>query len=128
MARAYTIATVALALEAPTKWIDNVLSHFSLPGVEQGTQGVPRRITATGVLQLSVVRSLVESLDLPIKSAVRAAATLVSGGELQLGENLVLALGSDREAARMESRLEFAVEAAPLPKRGRPVTKTKRGV
>ena len=51
MARAYTVGTAALALDVPTKWLDNVLSHHSVPGVVQERQGVSRKVSLEGVLR-----------------------------------------------------------------------------
>jgi hypothetical protein len=45
MARVYTIATAALALNISTKWLDNILSHNKILGVRQNRQGVARRFS-----------------------------------------------------------------------------------
>lgn len=127
MARGYTVATVALALGAPAKWVDNVLSHFVFSSVRQGTQGVARRIGAAGVLELAVVRGLVDNLRIPMEPAVLLARNLILNGEVRAGPDLTLRLDRDRLWSSLERQLEFAIEAAPLPKRGRPRGKTKRG-
>lgn len=127
MGRAYTVATVALALNSTPKWVDNVLSHFTISGVRQGKQGVARRISTRGVLELALVQQLSESLRIPIEIAAAGARALVDEGELTIGASLSLRLETDRELATLESRLEYAVEAAPLPRRGRPPGKAKRG-
>ena len=58
MARAYTIATAALTLGIPPKWLDNILSHIKIPGVRQEKQGVARHITIDGLLILSITALL----------------------------------------------------------------------
>ncbi len=127
MARGYTIATAALAIGAPVKWVDNVLSHFAILGVAQSRQGVARRISADAILRLRVISALSELLGVPVEIAVDAAEKLIEEGRWDAGRELSLIL--DRWAARadLETRLEFAVEAAPLPRRGRPPGKAKRG-
>ena len=73
MPRAYTVATAALVLGVPIKWLDNVLSHFSLQGIVQERQGVARRITIEGMLQLYLVHSLSSELGTTIFVATQVA-------------------------------------------------------
>lgn len=127
MARAYTVATVALALRVNTKWVDNVLSHFTISGVRQSRQGVARKISPEGILELALALRLSESLGIPIEMAVAGARVLAQAGELEVGGGLLLALSRDSAWSELESRLEYAVEAAPVPRRGRPPGKAKRG-
>ena len=127
MARAYTVATAALALDTSPKWVDNLLSHHKVPGVVQERQGIPRRLEFRGLLNLSVILLLTGELGITIGIAVEiaeqvaaGAGTLVTPGGIRIG----LDLGALR--ARLLSRLEQAVEIAPLPRRGRP-PKNKTG-
>ena len=78
MARAYTIATAALTLEIPAKWLDNTLSHIKIPGVRQGKQGVARRITIDGLLILSIAALLIDELGLSLSRAARMAEKLAT--------------------------------------------------
>jgi hypothetical protein len=127
MARAYTIATAALALEMPTKWLDNTLSHIKIPGVRQEKQGVARRITIDGLLVLSIAALLINELGLSLSRAARMAETLASNNGLYTSPGGV-AIQLDLEGLRFKllERLEHAVEVAPIPKRGRP-PKNKTG-
>ncbi len=127
MARGYTVATAALAVGAPVKWVDNVLSHFSIGGVAQSRQGIARRISAEAMFRLRVIRSLSELLGLPMELAVAGAEELVQKGFWEVGRGLVVSLSREEALSDLESRLEYAVEAAPLPRRGRPPGKAKRG-
>lgn len=125
MARAYTIATAALALGVPVKWVDNVISHFRISGVEQQHQGIARRLSVDSILILSLISMLGEDLDVPIARARDIAQLLIAGGGRITwpdGIQLSLELASIRE--QLLERLASAVEVAPLPRRGRPPTNT----
>ena len=127
MARAYTIATAALTLEIPVKWLDNTLSHIKIPGVRQEKQGVARRITIEGLLVLSIAALLINELGLSLSQAARMAETLASNNGVYASPGGV-GIQLDLEGLRFKllERLEHAVEVAPIPKRGRP-PKNKTG-
>jgi hypothetical protein len=127
MARAYTIATAALTLEIPVKWLDNTLSHIKIPGVRQEKQGVARRITIEGLLVLSIAALLINELGLSLSRAARMAETLASNNGVYASPGGV-GIQLDLEGLRFKllKRLEHAVEVAPIPKRGRP-PKNKTG-
>lgn len=127
MARAYTVATIGVALSVDPKWVDNVLSHFAISGVFSARQGVARKISATGVLELSLIHKLSETLHVPIETAVGGARILAEQGSLEMGGGLSLHLDRNQQLADLEARLEYAVESTPVPRRGRPPGKTKRG-
>ena len=126
MPRAYTVATAALVLGVPIKWLDNLLSHFSLQGIVQERQGVARRITIEGMLQLYLVHSLSSELGTTIVVATQVAQKLAADGLVELSNGITIR--ADRETLRAElvDRLEHAVEVAPVPRRGRP-PKNKTG-
>ena len=128
MARAYTIATAALALGTTAKWLDNVLSHNRVTGVAQDRQGVSRRLTVEGLLVLALTALLIQELGLPTSKAIGVAQDLASNQGRYIarqGLNLELDLLSFR--AQLLERLESAVEIAPIPTRGRhPTNKTGR--
>jgi hypothetical protein len=127
MARAYTIATAALTLEMPAKWLDNTLSHIKIPGVRQEKQGVARRITIDGLLVLSIAALLINELGLSLSRAARMAETLASNKGLYTSPGGVgIQLDLDGLRFKLLERLEHAVEVAPIPKRGRP-PKNKTG-
>ena len=127
MARGYTVATVALTLKTSAKWVDNVLSHHAIPGVTQSRQGIARKVTAEGVFQLAVIHRLTESLRMPIPLALEGARVLSQFDEWEVGSGLSFQLDRILAGELLQQRLDAAVEAAPLPRRGRPPGKAKRG-
>ena len=127
MARAYTIATAAVALRTPIKWLDNVLSHYQVCGVMQKHQGVSRRFTVEGLVVLALAVLLIQELGLTTPRAIAVAEDFARNQgrfAASRGLNLVLDISSFR--AELLERLESAVEIAPVPRRGRP-PKTKTG-
>jgi len=127
MARAYTIATAALTLGIPAKWLDNTLSHIKIPGVRQEKQGVARRITIEGLLILSIAALLIDQLGLSLSRAVKIAETLAANSGLYASPGGVgVRLDIDGLRSKLLERLEHAVEVTPIPKRGRP-PKNKTG-
>jgi len=121
MARAYTVGAVALALDVTAKWIDNVLSHHTVRGVAQERQGVSRKVTLEGLLQLALAIILIEDLEIATSSALSLANTLTdSGGSLKTPAGISIDLDLAAIRARLETRLAQAVEIAPVPRRGRP--------
>ena len=121
MARAYTVATAALAIGTSIKWLDNVLSHNRVSGVAQERQGISRRLTVEGLLVLALAVLLIQELALPTPKAIVLAEDLAKNEGrymAQQGLNLTLDLSSFR--IRLLENLENAVEIAPVPKRGRP--------
>jgi hypothetical protein len=127
MARAYTIATTALTLDVPAKWLDNTLSHLSVRGVQQERQGVARRISIDGMLILGIAALLIDELSMPLAAAIEMAEGLArNSGEYTTGEGVGIRLDLEGLRLRLLARLENAVEIAPLPKRGRP-PKSKTG-
>ena len=127
MARAYTIATAALTLEMPAKWLDNTLSHIKIRGVRQEKQGVARHITIDGLLILSITALLIVELGISLSRAARMAETLANNNGLYTSPGGVgIQLDLEALGSKLLERLEHAVEVAPIPKRGRP-PKNKTG-
>jgi hypothetical protein len=125
VARAYTIATAALALGIGDKWLDNTLSHFKIQGVRRKRQGVARQLTVDSLLVLSVAITLGEQLHIPLGTSIDIAHQLVAGGgRHQTGGALDLHIDLEVLRARLFERLEHAVEIAPIPRRGRPPKNT----
>ena len=56
--RSYSVAVAALAIGAPRKWTDNVLSQHQLPEIVSVRQGVARRIPYHTLIQLALIREL----------------------------------------------------------------------
>ena len=130
MARSYDAAVTALAVRAPFKWIDNLLSRHRVPGVEQGPQGATRRLSPSAILQVAIIRLLNEELEIPIRRAVELAAELTTtGGSHTLSHGTGrLSLQLDTLERTIASRLADAVETAPRPRRGRPPARRSPGV
>ena len=121
MPRAYTVATAALAIGLPVKWIDNVLSHNKVIGVRQNRQGVARRLSIEGLLVLALTALLIEELGVSTAKAISAAEGIVTGDGRYTGARGV-SIELDLTAFRsgLLEQLEHAVEVAPIPRRGRP--------
>lgn len=127
MARAYTIATAALALEIPLKWLDNALSHHKVAGVHQKRQGIARRLTIHGMLTLGVSIRLNNALGIPLARAIEIAESITTGsGQYTSPDGISVRLNLDGLQSQLLKRLESAVEIAPAPRRGRPF-KNKTG-
>ncbi len=127
MARAYTIATAALALEIPLKWLDNLLSHHEIAGVRQERQGIARRLTIEGLLVLGVIIRLNKELGIPLARTVEIAERIATAsGQYTSPDGVNIRLNLNDFQTRLLERLESAVEVAPAPRRGRPF-KNKTG-
>ena len=121
MPRAYTVATAALAIGMPIKWVDNVLSHNKLIGIRQDRQGVSRRLSIEGLLVLALMALLIEELGLPTAKAIVAAEGMVSnGGRYSTARGVSIELDLTAFRSGLLEQLEHAVEVAPIPRRGRP--------
>lgn len=125
MARAYDARSVALAIDAPAKWLDNLLSHNALPGVTGGRQGVQRHISYDGLLAIAVTRLLLVDLGLPTRrAAVLAVQAVQRRGEhkmdIHTAGGLTIALPLEEIEARLRERLFEAAESVPRIRRGRP--------
>lgn len=121
--RAYTVATAAVALRVSNKWVDNVLSRYSLHGVTQSRQGIARRLTVEAVIVLEIALRLGRSLEIPLATSLRIARALAAHG--RAGDEFpgtLIHLTVDLEAVRatVAARLADAVESTPVPRRGRP--------
>ncbi|MEO8911094.1 MAG: hypothetical protein ABI408_12850 [Gemmatimonadaceae bacterium] len=123
MARAYTVATAALALGIPPKWLDNVLSHHRIAGVVQERQGIPRKLSIDGLMVLALTVFMIEELELSTARAIKIAQEfLKNAGAYESPMGLRLSLDLPAFRATLLERLENAVEIAPAPRRGRPAT------
>ena len=125
MARAYTIASSALALGTTSQWLDNTLSHYKVAGVIQHKQGVARRLTIDGLLTLAVILVLVGEVGITVARAVGVAENLVAAdGRYTSPNGIKIEIDLRHIRTRLLERLEHAVEVAPLPRRGRPPKNT----
>jgi hypothetical protein len=121
MPRAYTVATAALALGMPLKWVDNILSHNKIGGIRQEKQGVARRLSVNGLLALALTALLIHELGLSTTRAITIAEGIMIGhGRYAREQGLTVEIDLPAFQASLLERLEGAVEIAPVPRRGRP--------
>lgn len=122
MARSYHLAAARLAIECDAKWLDNLLSLHSLPGVTSERRGVARRLSAGGVLHAALVHQLVSDLGLAVRDAVSIAIRLLvtPGGRILLPGGTALEVDVATLEHRVEARLADAAEVELPPRRGRP--------
>jgi len=122
--RAYTVAATAVTLGVTRKWVDNVLSHHRVDGVHQARQGILRRVTPSGLLNLEIALGLGRVLGIPIARALDISNDLMAarGGEIQLSGPPLITLRVDVDTMEraLNARLEHALEMTPIPRRGRP--------
>ena len=125
MKRSYDVRTVAFACGTDAKWVDNLLSHYTLPGVTKARQGVQRRISDEGLLTVEVIRLLNQEVGVSIARAVHiagAAMASMSGDSVQI--SLAPQCDLRIDVAQVEQRLRRevinAMEALAHVTRGRP--------
>lgn len=121
--RSYTVALSALAIDAPAKWVDNLLSqHVVEEVVPQNRRGLARRISHLALVRLAVIRQLNHALGMSVADAVRVAGLLLAPEGADVYRRGQMSLTLDRAALECElaARLGDALESAPSPRRGRP--------
>ena len=121
MARAYTVSTAALALEVDAKWLDNILTHYRVPGVPRRKQGVARGLSNESILILGIALRLMQSFGIPMSRSIGLALKLVEGfGQYNSPDGPSLSVNFPALVGHINERLAAAVEIAPVPHRGRP--------
>lgn len=126
--RLYDVAVVTLAIDAPRKWTDNVLSQYPIPGVVSVRQGVSRGVSHGGLTRLALIRDLHVRLGIGVGDAVQITKRLLdSGGPpvLIVGQ-LTLTVDLAALHRRIDIQLGAALESAPSPRRGRPPMRDRR--
>ena len=119
--RLYSVAVASLAIDAPLKWTDNLLSQHDIPEVAHHDRGVARGVSWNALVRLGLIRVLNQELGCGVRDAVALSAVLVEGqGAFEAAG--FLSLTFDRPALEnvLGSRLREALESAPRPRRGRP--------
>jgi hypothetical protein len=126
--RSYNVAVSALAIGAPHKWLDNLLSHFPLPDVGSERRGVARRIPHSALLHLALARELHIELGVGVRDALALAGELLSSREGAVSRGGHLRVICDRRTLEQSvaARLRDALESAPAPRRGRPARRPRR--
>ena len=124
MARAYSVAAAAFALDVAPKWLDNFLSQHAVPGVVAAERGVARRIPLSALVLVAIARDLQRELGVGVGRGLdiarRLAETDGDTGLLPVGEAGVLSLNVAALRRAIEDRLVIAMEILVPPRRGRP--------
>ena len=119
--RTYDPRTVALALKAPIKWVDNILSHNDIRGVDRTSRGVERRLSFDGVAVLAISRLLSKELGIPTPAALKISRQLVDLGTGQVttagGVGVIIDWAALIE--RLQGRLTEVCETSVRMRRGR---------
>ncbi len=123
--RVYDVVVATIAIGAPRKWTENLMSQHDLAEVPSSRQGVARRISYSALIRLSVIRQLHVELGIGVGDAVRIAERLLDSGQSRVLVVGQLKLTFDVDALRrnLDHRLAIALESAPSPRRGRPPRK-----
>lgn len=120
--RWYDVTMASLAIGAPIRWTDNVLTQHQLPDIVSVNRGVTRLIPHSTLVRLCLIRELCSGLGIGVRGAVRFAADLLDGertGVLRRG-HLTIAVDRDSLERSLDAKLRDALESAPRPRRGRP--------
>ena len=130
MQRSHSVRITALTVGANAKWVDNVLSHYSVVGVEQGTRGVARQLSDDAILALAVCRLLASELGVPLANAVSIANKVVldrsvGSGRFDPAPELSLQFSLDAIERRVRARLADAAESVAHVRRGRPPSRSR---
>ena len=125
--RSYDVAVASLAIDAPSKWTDNLLTQHTIPHVISARRGIPRRITHPALIRIALIRQLHASLGVSVADAVRIAAHLLESEAPAVYESgqLTLLVDLRRLERELNERLARVLESAPAPRRGRPPTKPR---
>ena len=109
----------ALAVDAPFKWVDNLLSQHALDEARSDAHGAGRRITYDALRRIALIRVLHAELGTSVARAVTLSAELLAQPQ---GKKGVVHLALDLASLRrdIDRRLAEALESAPTPRRGRP--------
>ena len=128
MARLYNVAVASLAIRAPIKWTDNLLSQHPIPDVHRIARGVARGISWSALVRIALVRELHVRLGCAIQQSVSLATELLASPDSSISPDGSIILAFDRQAFEqaLQSRLAEALEVAPRPRRGRPPSKPAR--
>jgi len=112
----------ALALDVDIKWLDNVLSHHQVRGVERKRQGIQRQILPESLIILAIAGALIDALAVPIARAIEVAHAITkTGSSVPVSRTINVHVDLDSITARLHDRLADAVEGAAQKPRGRPV-------
>ena len=122
MARSYSVATVAFAVAAEAKWVDNLVARHGVPGVARRGRGVELSVSGLGLIVIAATRRLVVDLGVPVAVALPLAERLVADPDGAVPVGGVLAVRLDRRILERDlaGQLVEAAEAIAPRRRGRP--------
>jgi hypothetical protein len=122
MPRSYHVEVVQHAVGADRKWIDNLLSHFDVAGVEAARQGVERRISRQGIFHIALIHRLNRELGVSVSAAVTLASRLLAdhAGREDVGPWLELRIDLPAMEHSVGRLIEEASEMSAPARRGRP--------
>lgn len=122
MARLYHIEVAQHAVGADKKWVDNLLSHFEVPGVERARQGIARRISSRGIYHIALIHRLNSELGISVSSALPLATRLLASHAGRVGVGLWLELEVDLPSMQhgLDRLIEEASEISAPARRGGP--------
>lgn len=118
--RGYTVVTSAVALGVDYKWLDNLLSHHRVAGVKQARQGVARTLPYPALRIIAIALELTAGLQVPLPRALAWGVRLSQNDNPATDGNLTVAIDLETLDRWLLERLAYAVEVAPVPRRGRP--------
>lgn len=118
--RGYTVVTSAVALGVDYKWLDNLLSHHAIAEVRQARQGVTRTVPYSALRVIAVALELIAGIHAPLPQALAWAVRLVGEENPAQEGHLQIHVDLDAVDLWLFDRLAYAVEVAPIPRRGRP--------
>lgn len=124
--RSYHTDIAAFVAATDGKWVDNLLSRFSVPGVESGRQGIARRVSIVGMLHIALTRRLALELSIPVDAALALATRLLRSTEARatLSPTLEIRLQREEFELEVEALVAEAVETNAPARRGRPPRQT----
>jgi len=124
--RLYSVAVASLAVDAPTKWTDNLIAHHDIPEVRSRTRGVARGVSWAGLLRIALIRELHVALGCGVREAVALSDVLLQSptGNLRAGRWSTLAVDRLALEQDLQRRVAEVLESAPRPRRGRPARRT----
>jgi len=127
--RLYSVAIASLAVDAPTKWTDNLIAHHDIPEVRSTARGRARGVSWAGVVRIALIRQLHLGLGCGVREAVALSSALLLAPADGISVARWVSLGFERRALEqhLQRRLADALESAPRPRRGRPTGRAKLG-
>jgi hypothetical protein len=120
--RSYDVAVASVAIDAPAKWTDNLLSQHAIPDVVSAHRGVARRIRHAALIRIALIRQLHVRLGVSVADGVEIAAQVLDSESagVHVSGQLTLCVDLTELERRLAERLVEALESVPTTRRGRP--------